>query len=497
MVKALGQTGLVQDVRLFSSTSGTRAGTEVTGAIERVDSRLRVNLWITDIRRGRKGWAIPPIDAEDETADQAIERNHPRVIGAIAVLMNASHASLLPLASPPPAFDAYQEFLEGVTLQSQGQIANALQHYRWAAAIDSTFTWPLVHGGLASLYWFRADLTAQADSFLQSLNPLRDRLPPIQGYLVDHMLAVRSENWAASYRAIRAAAELAPEQYGYMLANKANQMNRPREAVEALTRPGMASLYRGDVDGYWYVLTFSLHLLGEHRSELLQARRARQERPQSSRALFEETRGLAALGRLPAVRARLDTLLMLPREGWFTPGMAMTMVASELRVHGYSEAAAETFERALAWYRSRPAEERGSQQWRELVGELQYAAGKWKDADTVFRSLAGAYPASTGYPDNVAYLGRIGAIAARLGDLTLARAMAGRLETMDRAQPLPGQEAIVFRARIAAALGEREHAMRLLREAYGVAGTVELHGDVDFEGMKTYPAFREFQRPKG
>ena len=131
------------------------------------------------------------------------------------------------------------------------------------------------------------------------------------------------------------------------------------------------------------------------------------------------------------------------------------------------------------------------------MGDLLYSAGRWAEADTVYRSLEREYPSSYGYPDNVLYLGRIGSIAARLGDPALANGMATRLKGMDRAQPVPGQESVVFRARIAALLGQREEAMRLLTDAYGASGTTELHGDIDFEEMKTYPPFRDFIRTKG
>jgi len=243
MIAAIAQAGLATDVRLLTRASrDSTAGTLVTGVLDRDGDNVGLRLWITDVRRGKSAWAVPPIVAPAESLDQAIDSVRSHVVGAVAVLRSSSYASLLPIANPPPAFEAYQEFLEGVKLQSQGQAADALQHYRLATAIDSSFTWPLVHGGLGSLYGVRADLTPQVDSLLHALSLIRDRLPPLQIYLLDHMLAVRSDDWVASYRAIHAAAELAPQQYSFMLANLATQQNRPREAAEVLARPGMDSL---------------------------------------------------------------------------------------------------------------------------------------------------------------------------------------------------------------------------------------------------------------
>jgi len=84
----------------------------------------------------------------------------------------------------------------------------------------------------------------------------------------------------------------------------------------------------------------------------------------------------------------------------------------------------------------------------------------------------------------------------RRGALATAKAMSDRLVATDRFQPLPGQESRVFRARIAALIGDRAEAMRLLLAAYGPSGTMELHDDIDFGGMRDYAPFQEFVRPK-
>ena len=94
-------------------------------------------------------------------------------------------------------------------------------------------------------------------------------------------------------------------------------------------------------------------------------------------------------------------------------------------------------QRALAWYRSRPAIERAGQEWREWFAEVLYFAEDWTAADTAYRSLLADFPTSVGYPDNATYLGRIGAIAVRRGDLATAKAMSDRLVATDRFQPFP------------------------------------------------------------
>ncbi len=496
IIADIRRVGVVKNSRMTRRWSSTRAGTLVTGDVERVGNMLRFHARITDVQRGGKPWALTPRAVSISSPEQAIDSMRPHVLGAVAVLRDPTVATLFPIATPPPTFDAYHEFLEGAKLQAQGQIVDGLKHFRWAAAIDSSFTWSLVHAGMACMNWYRADMTAQTDSILASLRLVHSRLTPLQSHLVDHMSAVRTEDWAGSYRAMRAAADLAPNQFGFAFSTMANQANRPGEAVDALTRPGMDSIYRR-VPTYWRRLTFSLHLLGEHQRELAIARRARAIDGQSVLAMVEELRALAALGRLPETVAGVDTLMSLPREGWLTAGYAVTWVAKELRAHGHTAAAARAMNRALDWYRSRPSEERASQEWRESFAEELYLAGDWAAADSAYRSLTRDFRTSAGYPDNAFYLGRVGAIAARRGDSATARAMADKLVATDRYQPLPGRESRLYRAKIALLLGDRPQALRLLVAAYGATGTIELHDDLDFEGMKDYAPYQEFVRSKG
>ena len=497
---ALKQATPAAQVLLLPGGAGRRpGGTRVSGILDREGPRLIARLWITDVRRNRKAWALTPVALDLARIDQAIEALRTHVVGGVASLANDYHAALLPLAGPPPAFDAYQQFVEAGKQQSQGFLPKALELYRWATASDSTFTWPLIQGALSALTSFQARYEA-VDSLLQLLAVRRDRLPALQLHLLDYMLAVRTDDWSASYRALRAAADLAPAQFGYQLAARALELNRPRETAELLQRPALARAYgerAGSVPAYWNLLNFSFHFLSEHRTELEMARRIRQSHLNSASALLQEVRALAALGRVAAVRARLDTLLALPREGWLTPGMSLTLTAKELLAHGFGDAADAVFGRALAWYRERPAAEQASQEWRELVADLLYDAGRWRAADSLYLVLAAEFKTSHNYPDNAWYLGRLGALAARLGDTVQALRLADRLIALDRAQAVPGQESIVARARIAALLGRREEALQLLTDAYSPAGTTELHTDRDFETMAQYPPLREFKRPKG
>lgn len=475
-------------VQSVSRTQRTHPAVVVSGAFMRQGDSLSLQTWITDGRRGGAVWRVRPVTIAAGSPASSIDEVRQRAVGGVAALGNPGFASYIQTATSPPTFEAYQEFSEGNALEARGAFEEALRHYRWAAALDTTFTWPLVTGALASLSRGTGE---QTDSMLRAVTTVRHRLPPLQRHLVDYMFAVRAENWLAAHDAIQRAARLVPERYSYLLAVRATHLNRPREAVEALTQRGMDSVFRDAVQSYWLVLTLSLHQLGEHRTELAAARHARQNRPQSASALAQEVRALAALGRVDAVRLRLDTVLALPRDGWFTPAEAFVSAGLELRAHGHAEAAEAAFARAIAWHRGRPDAERSSDLRRWQLGNALYAAGDWDEADTVFRALAAAHP---DLPD---YIGPLGTIAARRGDRALAESYAEKLSHIEHFAPVPGQDAILWRAKIAALLGEPDRSMRLLIDAFGDYGTAQLHADADFTRLEQYAAFREFVRPKG
>ncbi|HEX9894199.1 MAG TPA: hypothetical protein VGA78_09740 [Gemmatimonadales bacterium] len=467
-----------------------RAGTVVSGAYQREGGMIRVRSWITDNRWGNRVWSVTPASGPASAPESVVDQVRQRVAGGVAVLDDSYYASLLPVTTSPPAVEAYQEFQEGLQLQSARQDAQALVHFRLAAVLDTGFTWPLVHAALQGVRAFNPR-GAEVDSILSQLTAAGDRLSPLERHLVVYLQAVRVEDWEGCYRAIREAAAIAPNQFSYTQAIRAMQLHRPREALAALTRPHLDSIYREDARNYWFVLTLSYHHLGEHHTELAVARTARRHAPAKASLLAQEIRALAALERTAAVRTRLDTLLTLPRDDWFTPAAALTGVATELQAHGQPEAASEALARAIAWQESRPPAEAAMEARRYYLAWIFYLAGRLDDADSLFRGL------HQDYPDNVDYVGLLGTTAARLGDRTAARSLSDQLKGREIQAPLPGEVSIVWRASIAALLGERAEAMRLLIEAFGRQGTMEMHGNSDFDGMKDYPPFREFIRPKG
>jgi len=511
VISALRQTGLFKVVAPVSPTrrgwwpaawaswigrgsrsAENRGAVSVSGELTRARGTLVLDARLSDARRSGLVWSLSAIPVLLGGVERATSDLLQRVIGGAAALRNPYTARFLPAATPPPTFEAYQEYFDGVTQSERGQYAEAQRHFRLAMAHDSSFTWPMIEAALTGLNWVAPSPQGQIDSMLAGLTRIRGHLPALQRHVLDYLLAVRVENWRAAYRAMCDAAGLAPLRFAYRCAMAASNVNRPRATIEALTKnPEVDSLHRKDAQTYWLVLTLAYHQLGEHRSELAAARRARENKPESPSALAQEIKALAALGNVAAVRARLDTVVELGREGWFTPAQAMVEAAQELRAHGHLEAAEESAARAIAWHRARPAEERATEARRYHLGRALYFHRDWAAADSLFKGLAAEF---TG---NEEYLGFLGSIAAHQGDHQTAEALAATLATLEHQLPVPGQTSIVWRAKIAVLLGDRGTAISLLRAAFGPDGTMQLHADPDIDPIRKDAPFREFIRPKG
>jgi tetratricopeptide (TPR) repeat protein len=359
-----------------------------------------------------------------------------------------------------------------------------------AVALDSTFRWPLAQAALAAMTSLDPYGT-WADSVLSEVHSARDRFAPLERNLAEYAFAIRATDWETCYRAIRAAAAIAPEQYSYQEAVRALNLSRPGDAVVALRRPALSRVARSGSLNYWRLLSSSYHALGDHRHELDALRAARAVNPANPGLRLQELKALSALGMIDQVLPRLDSLVGQPREEWITAGTTMVEVARELRAHGHEAMANETLARAVAWFRQRPTAEAAMPSHQYFLGEALYLAGDLEAADSLFRILAERHP------DQTDYLGYVGVIAARRGDRSTVKRVVAMLRSRKPVTPLPGEASLVWRATIEALSGNQPEAMRLLVEAFGPRGTFDLHASQDFEGMRDYAPFREFIRPKG
>jgi hypothetical protein len=482
-------------------TAGSHAGTIVSGEFHVEAGRIVFQAWITDGRRNRVAWAVRPTSAPVDSAGRAIDEVSRRVTGAVAALTAPSFSSWFPIATSPPTFDAFQEFAEATELQSRGFDEDAIPHLRRAVALDTTFTWAKMQLALAHLNLFEQ---APADSIADELNRDAEHLNPLQRHWLAWMLSFRTEDIHAGYRAIRAAADLAPERFLFNVAQLSMTLNRPREAIAVLQRLGPDSPHAGGPGAYWDLLTRCYHAVGDGNRELGAARAARRGNMEPMHALSLEIRALASLGMTNEVQALLDTALALPIDQGPTPlqvmiGIArisspaqlMLSAAQELRAHGHEAAAQASLARALAWYRAQPAHAARTEARPFEIEHALYLARNWAAADSAFRALSAADTA------NYIYLGFLGTIAARQKTVAAARDIIAEFDTLRATLPQPRAIAAYWQAKISSILGDEQRALTLIGDVWGPQGHFGPHADFDFESMWDAKEFRALIRPKG
>jgi tetratricopeptide (TPR) repeat protein len=267
--------------------------------------------------------------------------------------------------------------------------------------------------------------------------------------------------------------------------------NYPQEALEALARYNpYDEAWKDWSPAYWYVLTKAHHMLGNHKQELKEARRGRMQLPESVEMLANEVDAAAALGQTKDLHKLFDESRTLPPESGYSPGYIMLDAGRELRAHGFKEDAVQVLNQALQWFEARPSEEKATVGNRYSQARAFYVLGKWAEAKALFEGL------HSDVPDNISYLGYVGATAARAGDKEEALKISKDLEEDKR--PYLFGNPTYWRARIAALLGDKEGAVNLLRQAIKQGFSYSsIHPTEDFESLADYPPYVQLMKPKG
>jgi len=461
------------------------AGKVISGSYYLQEENIVFNAQIWDTQEGILLPGLDPVSGPVNEPVKAIESLRQRVMGILASTLDERISPFVDLGMRPPTHEAYREYLDGDQAFFRREYRKAIEYYSRAIDLDPDFILP--YFWIAWSYHHLREY-AKIEPFLRKLDKSRDKLAPVHRHLLDHFGArINGDNEEAynaycQYSIARIGTKIA-----YNVAYNANRINRPREAVEILEKHDPDTVRRWV--RFWYYWTTAHHMLGDHKQELKQARRGRKYHPEKLEALGYELRALAALGRIEEVNKLIDESLTLPPQQT-NPGQYMLSAGRELRAHGYQQESLQVLERAFKWFESRPKEESETWEHRYTLGQVLYEAERWEEAQDIFETL------HEEVPDSIDSLGYLGCLAARKDDKEEALRISNLLENIKR--PYIFGQHTFYRARIAALLGEKESAVRLIREALaqGLSYTA-LHPVMDLEPLQDYPPFQELIKPKG
>jgi serine/threonine protein kinase/tetratricopeptide (TPR) repeat protein len=490
---AVMESGETQPLRALAERTG--AGTVVSGSYYLEAERLRFQAQITEAATGRVRHSTEVVYAPRDRPLEALDPIRQRVTGALAVLLDERLNTWAVTASHPPIYEAYQEFLLGMAAFGT-DFPTAIAHFARASALDPTHWQAYLWEGQAHAN--RRDYTA-ADSVFGLLLPRRSQLAPYDQANLDyfHLGFVRGD-WLASYDGARRMVELAPAAPHalFALGSTAALLNRCAEAIDALERidtgRGWGRSWSARV---LRLVPRCLHGMGEHPRELQAARQLRDSDPSVGWTRLAEVRALAAMGRVDELLERVEEAMAFPptdvTQTWesFSPGDFLHEAARELAAHGNPALAATLQQRAISWFRGRPASERNSVQYRRELARLLYASGQFDEATELYRILAHA---DTG---EIVFRGTLALLALHQQRVQEADSLASLLRN-ERRPYLFGRPQY-WLARIAARTGEPARAVELLRQAHrdGFVQWAPLHVEPDLAPLRAYAPFQELVRP--
>jgi tetratricopeptide (TPR) repeat protein len=355
--------------------------------------------------------------------------------------------------SRPAGSPGYRPFVEGLRALHDERGYEAEAHFRAAAQADTAFAlaW-LMAGGIDAEEGRRAS----ADSVVQRLWPRRAMLAPADRLVLTWLERSVARDRAGALAAMDELTEVAPElEMGhFQAALEAVRCNRPAEALRHLEAIDPERGFSRGWASYWATRADALHMLGRHGDELAHLRRGLALHPELVVLRDYELRALAALGRTREAMRRLDAYAAIPPRGGWDPGVAMLHAAAELRAHGHPAEAREALRRGVAAARARAVASPDNAAAQAGLAAALYVAHQDAEAGRLVAAIEAKHAGCRGC------IGARGVLAARTGD----RAAAAHADAALAALP-PGPGVLLWRARIAAALGDRAGAAARVREA--------------------------------
>lgn len=461
------------------------AGIVVSGSYYKVGDRLRFHVQISDVARGE---LLDSFDAEGGASDgssEPLEAVRKRTLGGLAALVDPRLRSWMRVASKPPTYEAYREFVTGQSIWGSDH-RQALAHFARAAELDTTFYAARVE--TAILYRLVGEC-ARTDSIAKTLLAVRDRLAPYEYHVLDEQVALCEGDWERAYQRARAVSDLRPGSafLEYSVALQAMQLGRYREAKSLLEHHPLPLGSAEVGPNYGMVYAIVLSGLGDDSRALDVARWVRARYPGYARGWVVQALLLARRGRTRETMALLDTMGTTPLRPQSVITNGLRRVAATLEAMGDTADAKACLTNAIAILdqratgRTAPALDAAGRSER---AQLLYERGRLDEARAALTELALADTS------DVDARGHLGLIAARRGDRPGAAAVDAWLAA---ARPPYTFSQDLYRARMAALLGDRDRALTLLATALDRAGRFSLPsvGEIrEFQPLRGDERFR-------
>jgi hypothetical protein len=474
----------------------TGAGLVVTGAYYLEGDRLRIQSQVVDAQTGDIAITIPPSvgprsTPSDVTADLTL-----RVMGALAARQNkpfSGYRSSVPYRAP--SYEAYLELTQAVAAFGPASYPDAERHLRRSLLLDPGYMTPrLWLWGLLN----NQSRFAEADDVLRSCEEptAYSQATPAEQAVVRLGRASLDGNLRGAAAAASDWARFGPSMSSfYILGLRERDVHHLRAAVDSLSRIRVEDMpYQEGPGASWHLSTLASihHELGEYAKELERARLGQQHYPGVTAFFAAEVRTIVASGRtaeIDAVVARAEQAAGSSND----TGNLQLQAAGELAAHGHADAARAMAARAAESYKRLLDTDKPTPALRSSYANALLKSGDCRQGLPIRRDLM------LKAPDNLAFQGAYAtSLVSCGGSRAEAQKIADALAKVER--PYLRGAYLYQRARILAALGDGEGAVRELQAAFAKGNAwngTAMHLDTCWDPIRTYPAFVEWLKPKG
>ena len=472
----------------------TGAGIVVTGSYYRVGDELQFQARVLNAGDEALIDAAEPVTTDIDDPRPGIETLRQRVTGILATVLDPRDifsGGTTTVEGRPPTLEAYEAFADGQDRFFRFRFSEAAPLFLRAAELDPSFQRATLRAIEAYVNMKRWEAV---DSLVGVLEANRDRLTRVDRLLLETFQAHSQYRRDAAMERSGRLAELFPNSYmTFGAAWQGTAYNRPERTIRYLESVDPS---RGPMSrwlGYWGAYAHAHHLLRDYEAELEIVERGLREFYEPERLLIRLIYPLAALGRFEELREAVERA---EATGLWNPGILGRWAARELRAHGHGDRAGPYLDRALEWYGDRNGDR--TPRLREGVARTLYLAGRYDSAAVLYRRLLEDAPPmdqGRGREHRMEVRGRLGTLAARRGDTAGARRAENWLTSLEGPYLFGGPE--VWRARIAAVLGEHDRAVALLEAGLEKANFGRwVHTDPDLRALHDHPDFRRLVRPQ-
>lgn len=466
----------------------TGAGIVVTGAYYLDGGTLRFQANLTNAIHGSLLRSLDPTVGPVDQPMACIESLGSEVTGALASLF-ASWDQAFDQSIQPPSFEAYREYIAGMSLF---RIDNqkTLEHFRRSVELDPDFVAPQLM--MVSLLRV-AEHFDEAQEIVDRLSEQIPHLNPFeQFWLGYHTASLEGDNQRAVLQ-LRRALELAPRSamIKFALARNLLACAHPREALEVISSISDPAQWSGTGACIFpfRVKTNAQHVLGSFDGELESVRQSIEVCGNRVDQQRRKARALIAVGEVHLVEEILNDGLRAPDAHQFSLSL-FSDIARELDAHGHPALALDVAERGVAHARDHLSLGEASEWQRLWYVQLLAMLGRFDEADQVLVAL------NDEISDDDDVLGWLGITSAMCGDVEGAERYSAMLRDLNR--PYLRHSTSYYRAGIAAHLGRSDEALGLLRDAFsrGYSWGAGLHSDLELKPLRGHPEFEAILHPE-